>query len=126
MKAKKAAEIEEFAGFTKPTATPVPDQFFDELLPKLGLAEIRVLIFIIRCTYGSRRPSADISLRQMLDGVYDTDGFLMAPGLNMSKATVCRALSLLRRRKVIIAKRQRSSEFGNEPTVYSLNMGEGE
>ena len=52
--------MEEFNGFTVPTATSVPDQFFDELMPTLGLAEMRVLLFIIRCTYGSRRVSADM------------------------------------------------------------------
>lgn len=113
----------EFGGFTTPTATAVPDQFFDELMPTLSLAEIRVLLFLIRCTYGSRRLSAEISLRQMLEGVYDSDGYMLAPGVGMSKATVCRALSVLRRRKVILAERRRSAELGNEPTSYRLNMG---
>jgi hypothetical protein len=115
--------MQEFGGFTTPTATAVPDQFFDELMPTLGLAEMRVLLFIIRCTYGSRRLSADISLRQMLTGISDADGYLLAPGVGLSKATVCRALSVLRRRKIITAERQRSEDLGNEPTTYRLNMG---
>ena len=115
--------MEEFNGFTVPTATAIPDQFFDELMPTLGLAELRVLLFIIRCTYASRRPSADISLKQMLKGVEDAEGFVVAPGVGLSKATVCRALESLRRRKVIIAERRRSEDLGNEPTTYRLNMG---
>jgi transcription initiation factor IIE alpha subunit len=112
-----------FRGFVTPTATPVPDQLFDELLPTLGLAQLRVLLFIVRCTYGSRRLSAAISLRQMLEGIYDSDGYLLAPGVGLSKATVCRALSALRRRRIIVAERQRSEDRGNEPTAYRLNMG---
>jgi transcription initiation factor IIE alpha subunit len=114
--------MDEFGGFTIATATPVPDQFFDELMPTLGLAEMRVLLFIIRCTFGSRRGSADLSLRQMLEGVWDADGYQMAPGVGLSKATVCRALSALRRRKIVIAQRRRSEDLGNEPTTYRLNM----
>ena len=115
--------MKEFNGFTVPTATSVPDQFFDELMPTLGLAEMRVLLFIIRCTYGSRRVSADISLRQMLGGVQDGEGYVGAPGVGLSKATVCRALNVLKQRKVIIAERRRSEDLGNEPTTYRLNMG---
>jgi len=114
--------MDEFGGFTVPTATAVPDQFFDELMPTLGLAELRVLLFIIRCTYGSRRISADISLRQMIEGVQDADGYQLAPGVGLSKATVCRALRTLRSRQIVIAQRRRSEDLGNEPTTYRLNM----
>lgn len=112
-----------FRGFTAGTSTPVPDQLFDELMPLLGLAEMRLLLFLIRCTFGSRRPMAEISLRQMIDGMTDTDGYPLAPGVGMSKATVCRALASLRRRNVIVAERRRSEDQGNEPTRYHLNMG---
>lgn len=112
----------EFQGFTVPTATPVPDQIFDELLPVLGLAELRVLLFLVRCTYGSRRLTADLSLRQMLTGVTDGEGYQVAPGVGLSKATLCRALASLRQRKVIVAERQQSPELGNEPTRYRLNI----
>ena len=114
--------MDEFGGFTVPTATSVPDQFFDELMPTLGLAEMRVLLFIIRCTFGSRRISADISLRQMLEGVWDAEGFQLAPGVGLSKATVCRALKSLKQRRIVIAQRRRSEDLGNEPTTYRLNM----
>jgi transcription initiation factor IIE alpha subunit len=115
--------LKPFAGFTAGTSTPVPDQFFDELMPLLGLAEMRILLFLIRCTFGSRRPVADVSLRQMMEGVSDAEGYPLAPAVGMSKATVCRALANLRRRQVIIAERQRSKDQGNEPTRYRLNMG---
>jgi len=115
--------LEPFRGFTAGTSTPVPDQFFDELLPVLGLAEMRVLLFLIRCTFGSRRPVAEISLRQMMEGVTDAEGYPLAPGVGMSKATLCRALAGLRKRNVIIAERRRSKDQGNEPTQYRLNMG---
>jgi len=117
------AALAPFRGFTAGTSTPVPDQLFDELLPLLGLAELRVLLFLIRCTFGSRRPVAEISLRQMLEGVADADGYPLAPGIGLSKATLCRALASLRKRQVIIAQRRRSTDQGNEPTSYRLNMG---
>ena len=112
-----------FEGFVRPTATPVPDELFDELLPVLNLSELRVLLFIVRCTYGSRRLAADISLRQMMEGLRDGEGYLVAPGLGLSKASICRALRSLRRREIIAAQRQRSKHSGNEPTRYRLNTG---
>jgi predicted PilT family ATPase len=113
----------EFQGFNLLSATPVPDQFFDELLPELGLAEIRVLLFIVRCTVGSRRQTADLSLKQMLRGIEDSDGVVVAPPVGLSKATLCRALASLRARKVIVAERRRSADLGNEATRYRLNTG---
>ena len=46
-----------FAGFSTPNTTAVPDDFFDVLAPNLSEAELRVLIYIIRRTFGFKKDS---------------------------------------------------------------------
>ena len=44
-----------FKGYSKPNYTPVPDELFDEQLPDLSGAELKVLLYIIRRTFGFKR-----------------------------------------------------------------------
>ena len=57
-----------FAGFSSPNYTQVPDELFDVLLPALSDAELRVLLYIIRRTFGFKRDADAISLSQMVHG----------------------------------------------------------
>ena len=41
-----------FEGFSSPNYTQVPDELFDILMPSLTDAELRVLLYIIRRTFG--------------------------------------------------------------------------
>ncbi len=44
-----------FSGFTSPNFTQVPDELFDVLMPQISDAELRVLLYIIRRTFGFKR-----------------------------------------------------------------------
>ena len=112
----------QFRGFVLPTTTPVPDQFFDELLEDLTLAETRVLLYIIRRTFGFRKLSDNISLKQMVAGIKTRDGRVIDHGVGLSKSAICKALATLEKRHVIIRTQNRSPERGDEPTTYSLNV----
>ena len=41
-----------FRGFRSPSYTQVPDELFDELLVELSGGELKVLLYIIRRTFG--------------------------------------------------------------------------
>src|SRR5688572_26921777 len=112
----------EFSGFLNPNTTPVPDVVFDELLQQLDNAELRVLLYIIRRTYGFKKSSDDISIGQMVDGITRKDGTVLDGGTGMAKSSVTRALSGLLAKKIIIARRNQSRERGNEPTTYALRL----
>jgi phage replication O-like protein O len=112
----------QFQGFQFPTTTPVPDEVFDVLLPKLTDAELRVLLYIIRRTYGFKKQSDNISLSQMVGGITKKDGAPLDHGVGLSKATVARAVKGLQKQRIILAKRNSSPERGNEPTTYSLRF----
>jgi hypothetical protein len=46
-----------FEGFSRPNYTQVPDELFDVLMPDLTEAELRVLLYIIRRTFGFKKDS---------------------------------------------------------------------
>lgn len=44
-----------FFGFKSPNYTTVPDELFDILLPRLSGAELKVLLYIVRRTFGWKK-----------------------------------------------------------------------
>src|SRR4051794_29443154 len=112
----------EFGGFSSPNTTPVPDVLFDELLLRLDNAELRVLLYIIRRTYGFKRSSDDIAISQMVEGIRKKDGTVLDRGTGMSKGSVTRGLRGLLEKGVIVARRNTSKERGFEPTTYALKV----
>ncbi|MGI8483943.1 MAG: replication protein [Thermomicrobiales bacterium] len=111
-----------FAGFTSPNYTQVPDELFDLLMPQLSECELRVLLYIIRRTFGFKRESDSISLSQMVSGITTRDGQVLDTGTGQSKATVARGLKGLRDKGIILAERNRSAKRGDEPTTYRLRF----
>jgi hypothetical protein len=111
-----------FRGFSGPNYTPVPDELFDDLLVDLSGAELKLLLYIIRRTFGFKRGADAISLSQMLNGLRTPDGRVLDRGVGLSKKTLLLALRTLTERRIILAERRRSAERGNEPTIYQLNV----
>jgi hypothetical protein len=112
-----------FPGFTVPAYTPVPDILFDELLAILTGAEVKVLLYIIRRTFGFKKQADSISLQQLQFGITKKDGTVLDNGCGVkNKNTLLQAIRSLEEKHIIIAQRQRSAIRGDMPTVYSLNM----
>src|SRR5581483_4655381 len=97
-----------FAGFIGPNTTAVPDQFFDELMPRLSEAELRCLLYIIRRTFGFKKEADSISFSQLVDGITTRDGRVLDRGTGLSKSAVARGLNGLEEKGVITTKRNRS------------------
>ena len=111
-----------FAGFTAPNGTFVPDDFFDILMPELGEAELRVLLYIMRRTFGFKKTADDISLKQMTDGILTREGKKLDRGTGLSKAGNARGIRGLVEKGVIVATRNRSVESGDQATTYALRF----
>ncbi len=111
-----------FRGFDSPNTTQVPDAFFDVVAPELGEAELRVALYIIRRTFGFKKDTDNISLRQMVEGITTKDGRVLDRGTGLRKSAVANALNGLERKGIIVSKRNRSLERGNEPTTYALHI----
>lgn len=113
-----------YDGFSNPNGTIVPDDVFDVLMPQLTDPELRVLLYIIRRTFGFKRAHDDISLKQMVEGIRTREGRVLDRGTGISKAGVARGLKGLQVKGVIIAAHNSSAERGNEPTTYALRFRE--
>ena len=111
-----------FAGFDSPNTTQVPDAFFDVVAPQLSEAELRVALYIIRRTFGFKKDSDTISLRQMVEGITTKDGRVLDRGTGLKKSAVANALNGLERKGVILSQRNQSRERGHEPTTYALHI----
>jgi hypothetical protein len=111
-----------YEGFSSPIGTIVPDDVFDVLMPQLTDPELRVLLYIIRRTFGFKRAHDDISLKQMVEGIRTRDGRILDRGTGISKAGVARGLKGLQAKGIIVAARNSSVERGNEPTTYALRF----
>src|ERR687895_2089158 len=118
---KAAQQILRFKGFLSPRYTQVPDALFDELMAFLSGAELKVLLYIIRRTFGFKKDSDNISLRQICHGIKTREGEILDKGTGLSLSTVQIALKGLLEKNCVITARNRSKEKGDEPTTYSLN-----
>jgi hypothetical protein len=115
-------DFDRFRGFTYPTTTPVPDLLFDHVMQELNEGELKVLLYIIRRTFGFKKQSDDISLAQMVEGIVTKEGKVLDRGTGLSKKTIMAALRSLKDKNLIEATRNRDEEKGNLPTSYRLKM----
>lgn len=111
-----------YKGYSSPNYTPVPDELFDEQLPDLSGAELKVLLYVIRRTFGFKKDSDNISLNQMLHGIITKEGDVLDRGTGLSKKTLLETIKSLVGKNLIITERRRSEEKGDEPTTYRLNI----
>ena len=111
-----------FQGFDNPTTTPTPDLLFDHIMQELNQAELKVLLYIIRRTFGFKKKFDDISLNQLVDGIRTKEGKVLDRGTGLSKSAVARALRALKEKHLIEATQNMDPEKGYLPTTYSLNI----
>ncbi|MBI3421287.1 MAG: replication protein [Candidatus Sungbacteria bacterium] len=118
----KGQKTEKFAGFYVPNSTPVPDNFFDELLAYLSESELKVVLYVMRRTFGFKKHDDNISLNQMLYGIVKKDGTRLDRGTGLSKPAITKAVKSLVTRGVLIVERRFDKKGSNEPTNYHLNL----
>src|SRR5689334_5276606 len=71
-----------------PNSTQVPDVILDVWLSELSGAELKVVLYVARRTYGFGKESDNISLNQMADGIRRRDGSVLDRGTGLSRSTV--------------------------------------
>ena len=98
---KDRGENYSFSGFRSPNFTPVPDEFFDDLLERLSIAEAKVVLYIIRRTFGFKKNSDNISFSQLCNGITTREGQVLDKGTGLSKSTVALAIKTLAEKNII-------------------------
>ena len=111
-----------FEGFGSPNYTPVPDVVFDQLAYQLTDIEFRVLLYIVRRSFGFKKTADNISLKQLVEGIRGKDGQVLDRGAAVSKPSAVKAVHGLVEKGIIVATRNRSAEKGDEPTTYTLRF----
>jgi hypothetical protein len=112
-----------FPGFGSPNYTQVPDELFDQLMPDLSGAELKVLLYIIRRTFGFKKQSDPISFNQFISGIKGKDGKILDRGCGIKNATtLSSALKSLEEKGIITSQKTADERGGKQTTVYSLRF----
>jgi phage replication O-like protein O len=113
-----------FPGFRRPNFTIMPDEVFDELLPDLSGGEIKVLLSIIRRTFGFKQDADSLSVAQITKGITTRAGHVIDRGAGVSLGTAQAAIKSLVEKNIIVALRNSSDERGDLPSTYGLRFAD--
>jgi hypothetical protein len=112
-----------FEGFDPANTTPVPDVFFDVLLPRLNEAQIKVMMYIIRRTLGFKKTSDAISLKQFRNGIITRDGRQLDQGCGLKNFTaITKALKFLEEIGCIESEKRKTADGDSATTVYRIRF----
>ena len=113
-----------FDGFTFPTTTPMPDEIFAVLAPRLTESELRDLLYIVRRTFGFKKSSDAISISQMVNGIKTRDGKILDSGTGMGRKAVITGIKGLLNKGIIRVERA-LTERGDKVRFTSANSTAG-
>ena len=103
-------DFEGFPGYGAPRFTMIPDVLLDQQLPELGHAELKVLLVIMRKTYGWQKDADRISLNQL------------AELTGIARRSVIRATQDLERRGYILVERNEAARGEAAVNLYRLRI----
>ena len=116
------AYMEKFKGFSRPNTTPTPDELFDVFLTQLTHAELKVLLYIVRRTFGFKKDTDSISLKQISSGITTKDGRELDRGAGLSKQGAITAVQNLEKKGLIVVGRVKTKDGYNHINVYKLRF----
>lgn len=122
---KNRGGVERYKGFSKPNTTATPDDIFDLFLTSLTHAELKVLLYIVRRTFGFKKMSDRISLKQIAEGIVTKDGNRLDSGAGITKRGAIKAVKALEQKGLITVKRVKTEDGYNNVNVYMLRFREG-
>ena len=109
-----------YNGFADPNYTPVPDDVFDLIAPNLTESELRVLLYVVRRTFGFRKTSDAISVSQMERGITTREGTVLDLGTGLSRTAIRTGCRGLIDKGILTVDRVLSPDGDYETNVYSL------
>ncbi len=113
-----------FPGYGRPGYTTIPDFFLDQQMQDLGEAELKVMLYIFRRTYGWKKEQDAISYSQFLQGIITRDGRQLDRGAGISRSSLWRALKSVSSKGYIFVHNETAGRTGQtqETTIYELNI----
>jgi Bacteriophage replication protein O len=106
-----------------PNSTQIPDVILDHWMARLSGAELKVLLYIARRTFGFGKANDRISLSQLADGITKRDGSVLDRGTGISRSSVARALITLETMGMVL-RQSNLADTGKEfdENTYSINL----
>jgi len=89
---------------------------------ELSGAELKVVLYIARRTFGFGKESDNVSLSQIAKGITKRDGIVLDRGTGLSVSSVARALKSLEDQNILIRKININDKNENDENTYSLNL----
>lgn len=114
-----------FDGFTPPEYTGIPNIFFDEIAPRLKEGELRVMLYLMRRTFGFHKHEDRVSIAQFCDGITTRDGRRLDHGTGMSKPGVRKALDGCVAKGLVTMTQEQSENGEYQTNLYALRMRQG-
>lgn len=118
--------MERFKGFSRPNTTPTPDELFDIFLTELTHAQLKVLLYIVRRTYGFQKDSDSISLNQISSGIVirkgKNKGKQLDRGAGITKRGAIKAVQELEKKGLIVVGRRKTEDGYNNVNIYQLRF----
>jgi hypothetical protein len=88
----------------------------------LSGAELKVVLYVARRTFGFGKGSDNISLNQIANGIKKRDGVILDRGTGLSISSVARAVKTLEEQKILIRKLNINDKNEHDENTYSLNL----
>jgi hypothetical protein len=119
---EKEEKVSRFMGYGRPNYTPIPDEFLDEQMFELSEAELKVLLYIMRRTFGFKKWADKISYDQFLNGITTQAGKQLDRGAGVSASSLKTALKSLVDRGYIFKHSSQTEQGVNKTNIYELNF----
>ena len=111
-----------FDGWDSPNYTEVPNQFFDEVMVKLKPAELRIMLYLMRRTFGFQKRADTISLDQFVKGFKTRDGTVQDLGAGVSRPAAIEALRSLAAKGYIEIVKNTDARGADLATTYRMRF----
>ncbi len=105
-----------------PNSTQIPDVILDLWMAELSGAELKVVLYVARRTYGFGKECDNISLNQIASGIKKRDGTVLDRGTGLSISSVTRAVKSLEEQRFLIRRTNINDKNEHEENTYSLNL----
>jgi len=103
-----------------PNFTQIPNVIFDNFMHLLSGAEMKVLLYICRRTYGFQKGADSISITQLTKGIKDKEGNHIDMGTGLSNRKVIDCINKLTEIGLI-----HTNKVHNRTTKFTMNIGSG-
>jgi hypothetical protein len=117
-------EIFPKTGYRLPQYTQIPDLLLDYQMAHLTGAELKVVLYICRRTFGFKKDTDAISFNQMLEGIVTQDGRRLDYGTGLSRDSLNKAIKSLEAKGIILVIRSADAKGSKQTNLYALNVGQ--